>query len=73
MRTTTLSAAGCLIAIICTMSVPAPLPAQPTMLQFSAETAHTQAISSGHDGNPAWLVAHCTHLRIRKRTDPASL
>ena len=68
MRTMALSTT---VVAMMAVSVPAPLHAQPRMLQFSTETAGTAAISGGHDGKTAWMVAEFKQLQIRKRSDLA--
>jgi hypothetical protein len=69
MRTMALSTT---VAAVMALSVPAQLDAQPRMLQFSTETARTAAISGGHDGKIAWLVADYKQLQVRTRGEPAA-
>lgn len=69
MRTMALSTT---VAAMMALSVPAQLCAQPRMLQFSAETARTAAISGGHDGNVAWMVADYKQLQVRTRSEPGT-
>lgn len=71
MRTMALSAAAPIVAALM-ISVPAHVHAQPRMLQFSAETTGRAAISGGHDGKSAWLVAEYKQLQLRKRSDPTA-